>query len=200
LTRTGLIFTRIQEGATAGWADTTWPTRAGYSIPCAFMLGSSGGEPGGGNSLVAPERAVAVWSGRAALWVVQFVLCFLLFCIVVVAIPFVCCSVKLPLSQPTSFCLFLSILLCTPAGGGAAARHFYCRPQPNHNNAPSNLDYDSKILLHRGKKMWGKHTGTLDDCVFFKSKIRCTEGQFQKYNVLMPDYDPHILIFLCLID
>jgi len=45
--RTGLIFTGIQEGNpgkdTAGWADATWPNRAVYSIPCAVMLGSSGG-------------------------------------------------------------------------------------------------------------------------------------------------------------
>jgi len=41
---------------TAGWADPTWPNRAGYSIPCAVMLGSGGGELGGGNSLMARER------------------------------------------------------------------------------------------------------------------------------------------------
>lgn len=64
----------------------------------------------------------------------------------------------------------------------------------------SNLDFDSKILLHRGKNLWGKHTGALVGYVFFKSKICCTEGQFQKYNVLMSDYDPQVLIFLCHID
>ena len=83
---------------TAGRAHPTWPDRAGYSIPCAIMLGSCGGEQGGGNSLAARERAAAVQSGRAALWVLWFVLCFLLICIVVVTVPFVCCSVKLPLS------------------------------------------------------------------------------------------------------
>jgi len=44
--RIGLIFTRIQEGNpgrdTAGRADPTWRNRAGYSIPCAVMLGSGG--------------------------------------------------------------------------------------------------------------------------------------------------------------
>jgi len=64
---------------------------------------------------------------------VCFVLCIPLICIVVVPVPFVCCSVKLPLSRPSSFCLFLSILLRTPAGGRAAAWRFCCRPQPNHN-------------------------------------------------------------------
>jgi len=61
--RTGLIFTGIQEGNpgrdTAGRADPTWPNRAGYSIPCAAMLGSGGGERGGRNSLAAWERTVA---------------------------------------------------------------------------------------------------------------------------------------------
>jgi len=60
---------------------------------------------------------------RAALCVLLFVLCILLIHIVVVVTAlFVCCSVKLPLSQPTSFFLFLSILFPTPAGGGAAER------------------------------------------------------------------------------
>jgi len=96
------------------------------------MLGSGGGELGSGNSLAARELAVRSW--RAALRVVRFVLCFLLICIVVVIAPFVCCSVKLPLSQPTSFCLFLSILLVTLARGGAAAWRFCCQLQPNQDN------------------------------------------------------------------
>jgi len=37
-------FHQIQEGNPG--RDTTWPNRAGYSIPCAVMLGSGGG--GGG--------------------------------------------------------------------------------------------------------------------------------------------------------
>jgi len=52
----------------------------------------------------------------------SFVLCIVLIHIVVVVIvPFVWCSVKLPLSRPPVFaCFFLSILLRTPAGRGAA--------------------------------------------------------------------------------
>jgi len=40
---------------TAWQADPTWPNTAGYSIPCAIMLGSGGGELEGGNSLTARE-------------------------------------------------------------------------------------------------------------------------------------------------
>ena len=116
---------------TAGWADPTWPNRAGYSVPCAFMLGSRWG--GAEQRELTQEHAAAVRSGRAALWVVRIVLCILLICIIIVTVPFVCCSVKLPLSRPTCFCLFLSILLCTAAGGGAATWRFCCWPQPNHN-------------------------------------------------------------------
>jgi len=47
---------------TGGWADPTWPNRAGYSIPCAVMLASGGGELGGGNSLAAREDSAAVRS------------------------------------------------------------------------------------------------------------------------------------------
>ena len=70
---------------------------------------------------------------RAALSAVCFVLCIPLICIVVVPVPFVCCSIKLPLSRPTSFCLFLSILLRTPAGRGAVTWRFCCQPQLNYN-------------------------------------------------------------------
>jgi len=49
-------FHRNPGRGTAGWADPTWPNRAGYSIPCAVMLGSGGGERHGGNSLAAWER------------------------------------------------------------------------------------------------------------------------------------------------
>jgi len=84
-------FHRTPGRDTAGQADPTWPNRAGCSIPCALMLGSGGGEQGGGNSLAAGEHMALVLSGRAALWVVWFVLCFLLICIVVVPVPFVCC-------------------------------------------------------------------------------------------------------------
>ena len=46
-------FHRTPGRGTAGRADPTWPNRAGYSIPCAVMLGSTGGELGSGNSLEA---------------------------------------------------------------------------------------------------------------------------------------------------
>jgi len=73
------------------------------------------------------------WLGSAQLWsslggrlsvLCGFVLCFLLICIVVVTVPFVCCSVKLPLSRPTGFCPFLSHLLCTLVWGGEATWRF----------------------------------------------------------------------------
>ena len=43
---------------TARWADPAWPKRAGYSIPCAVMLGSGWGELGTGNSLAVWECPV----------------------------------------------------------------------------------------------------------------------------------------------
>jgi len=58
---------------TARWADPTWPNRAGYSIPCAVMLGSSGGELGSGNSLAARERAAAVVESGSLCCAVCFV-------------------------------------------------------------------------------------------------------------------------------
>jgi len=134
LARTGLIFTGIQEGNpgrdTAGQADPIWLNRAGYSIPCAALLGS-GGEGAARQELTLGSGARS--SGGSGEWVcyaVCFVLCIPLICIAVVPVPFVSCSVKLPLSRPTGFCLFLSILLRTLAGGGAARWRFCCQLQP----------------------------------------------------------------------
>ena len=57
-------FQRTSGRGTAGQADPTWPNRAGYSIPCAIMLGSGGGELGGReNSLAVRELTVAVVEG-----------------------------------------------------------------------------------------------------------------------------------------
>ena len=132
LPRTGLIFTGIQEGTQPSGLTPTWPNRAGYSIPCAAMLGSGGGELGAGTHSRL-RRAEAAGRGEQLCCAVCFVLCIPLFCIVVVPVPLVCCSVKLPLSRPTSFCLFLFILLRTLVWGGAASWRFCCWPQPNHN-------------------------------------------------------------------
>jgi len=79
------------------------------------------------------------------------VLCcvFSLICIVVVAVPFVCCSVELPLSRLTGFCLFLSILLRTPAEGGVAMWPFCCWPQPNYKTSKNMKYKDYETILHK---------------------------------------------------
>ena len=129
-------FHRTPGRGTAGGvgADPTWPNRARCSIPCDVTLGSGGGGGAAGrhSRLGGTQRRSCF--GRAAVWVVRFVVVFspyLYRCCS--CFPSVCCSVKLPLSRPTSFCLFPSILLRTPAGGGAAAWRFCCRRQLNQN-------------------------------------------------------------------
>jgi len=117
-------------GTAGGWGLTP-PGQTEQGIP--YMCRHAGfrwGRRRGGDSLAAREGAAPVLSGRAGLFCDLFCRVFLLVCIVVVPVPSVCCSVKLPLSRPTSFCLFLSILLRTVVGGGAAAWRFCCRKQP----------------------------------------------------------------------
>jgi len=133
LARTGLIFTGLQEGAQPGGLTPPGQTEPGIPYHVPSCLVSVRGQLGGGNSLTAQEHVAPVRYVRAALWVVRFVLCFPLICIVVVPVPFVCCSVKMPLSRPTGFCLCLSVVFRTPVCGGAAAWRFCCRPQPNLN-------------------------------------------------------------------
>jgi len=82
--KTGLIFTRIQEGTQPGELTQPGQTEQGipYHVPSSWVPVGGSGEAG--NSLAAREDTAAVRSGRAAVWVVPFVLCFPLICIVVV--------------------------------------------------------------------------------------------------------------------
>jgi len=57
-----------------------------------------------------------------------------------------------PYPDPPVFCLFLSILLCTLAGGGAATWRFCCQPQPNHN-------------IKFGAQAWGRDNGRAEQRV-----------------------------------
>jgi len=151
LARTGLIFTRIQEGAQPGGLTQPQPGQSRvFHTMCrhaGFRWGGSGAA-GTHSRLGRVERPCGprervCFAGS----VLRFVLCNPLFCIVVVTVPFVCCSVKLPLSRPSSFCLFLSILPCTPAGGGAAAWHFCCRLQPKPEHIKKLKVFQSKHYL-----------------------------------------------------
>ena len=107
------------------------------------------GALGSGKAVAARERT-GHRVVRAALCILLFVLYILLISIVVVTVHFIFCSVKLPLSRPTSFCLFLSILLPTPATGGAIERPRgpVASHRLNHNNCEVTcmLGFTSKII------------------------------------------------------
>jgi len=84
--------------------------------PCLGFGRMSWVWPGQGQFSVAVRAGR--WSVGVALSIALFIFYILLLIVVAVTVPFVCCSVTLPLSPPRSFCLFLSILLPTPAGEG----------------------------------------------------------------------------------
>jgi len=120
--RTGLIFTRIQEGAQPGRLTQPQPgqTEQGipYHVPSRWVpvevtvrrelsLGSEGQSSGSVRESGSVLRALFC----------GFVLCNPLFSIVVVNVPFVCCSVKLSLSRATSFYLFSFHSPPHPGGG-----------------------------------------------------------------------------------
>jgi len=103
----------------------------------------------GGSSLTARERAAAVRSERAGL----FLSCFLLICIVVVTVPFVCCSVKLPLFRPTGF---LPVSFHSPPhhGGGRGGRVVLLLPVAAETKTltgaqPEPMSYAMVVLLCR---------------------------------------------------
>jgi len=130
----------------------------------------------GGNSLVAREHAAPVWSERAGL----FLSCFLRICIVVVPVPSVCCSVKLPLSRPTGFCLFLFILLRTPAGGGAAAWRFCCWRQPKPRQQ---LPQDAAVKAVLSERWFSGIAAYLEGWVMWFNR-RCLQLRSQQRPVL----------------
>jgi len=122
LARTGLIFTRIQEGAQLGGLTQSQNGQREpgipYHVPSCWV-------PVGGAARWELTRGLGGLSGGAvresgsvlrALFC-GFVQCNSLFCIFAVPVPFVCCSVKLPLSRPTSFCLFSFHSSLHPGGG-----------------------------------------------------------------------------------
>jgi len=75
-------------GNTAGWADPTWPNRAGYSIPCAVMLGSGCG----GSGAEGRQSRLRSMRQRQA---VRVGLCVLQFCFVYSPYLYRCCSCSL---------------------------------------------------------------------------------------------------------
>jgi len=151
LARTELIFTGIQKGAQPGGLTQPQPgqTEPGipYHVPSCWV-------PVGGVA----RRELTCGSGersagpvRESGFVLQSVLsCFLLICIVVFPVPFVCCSVKLPLSRPTSF---LPVYFHSPPhcrGGGAAAWLFCCRRQPKPKQSCMLISY-IRVQVHQDK-------------------------------------------------
>jgi len=136
--RTGLIFTRIQEGAQPGGLTQPQPgqTEPGipYHVPSRWVL--EGGGRRGRNSLAAREHAAPVLSGRAGLFCGLFCRDFSLSVSLLLLFPLFAVLLNcLHPDSPVSAC-FLPILLRTAAGGGAAAWRFCCRwqPKPKHLN------------------------------------------------------------------
>jgi len=115
--RAGLIFTRSQEGTQPDRLTRTGQTILGirYHVLSCWV---PSGELARGKLITAWEHS-GYQAVRVALCISLFILYIHLISIIVVTVCFVCCPVKLPLSRPTSFCLFLSILLPIPVGGGA---------------------------------------------------------------------------------
>jgi len=104
-------------------ADTARPSDPNRSnkwdIPYHVLSCSvpGGGASWGQGSLGSGTREL---TGHQAVRVAPCILLFVLYILsvgIVVTVCFLCCSVKLLLSRLTSFCLFLSILIPTPAGG-----------------------------------------------------------------------------------
>jgi len=130
--RPGLIFTRIQEEAQPG--GLTQPHLAKQSRVFHTMCRHAGFQWRG-----AARRELTRGSGACGAGPVRengSVGSCGLFCVFPLSVsllllfPLFAVLLNCPYPDPPVFCLFLSILLRTPAGGGAAAWPFCCRGEP----------------------------------------------------------------------
>ena len=133
MARTGLIFTRIQEGAQPGGLAQPQPGQTEPGIPyhvpsCWVPVGRGVARQeltrGSGACGAGPVRENAS-VGSCGLFCV-----FPLSVSLLLLFPLFAVLLNCPYPDPPVFCLFLSILLRTPAGGGAAAWPFCCRGEP----------------------------------------------------------------------
>ena len=98
----GLIFTRSQEGTQPGWLTQTGQTKWGiwYRVmSCSVPSGAAG--QGRGQLWLGTVLGIRWWESCSV-----HSIAFLLISIVVLSVRFLCCSVKLSLSWPTSFAFF----------------------------------------------------------------------------------------------
>jgi len=115
-------FHKMPGGDPARRADPTWPNRTGYSIPRAAILGSGWGAAGRQEG---SHGSGAHAAGGGESGSVHFRCLFCIFSLsLLLLLLFASFAVLLncPYSDPPVFFLFLTILLPTPAGGGATKR------------------------------------------------------------------------------
>ena len=125
---------------TARWADPTptWPEPdIPYHMPSCWVPMGRGGS-GTAGTLSWLRRAQQSCGPGERLSGLCGLCC--VFCLSVSSLllfPLFAVLLNCPYPDPPVFCLYLSILLCTLVGGGAAAWHFCCRLLPNQNIATS---------------------------------------------------------------
>jgi len=137
-----LIFTGIQEGnpgrGTAGQADPTWPNRAGYSIPCAVILGSGGWAVRRGLS-----RGLGVGCGGRGRWLSGLcVLCcvFSLSVSLLFLLPLFAVLLKCPYPDPPVSACFFPFSSAPRQGEGRPCGTFVTGCGQNQNNKEPQRD------------------------------------------------------------
>jgi len=140
--RTGLIFTRIQEGAQPGGLTQPQPgqTEQGipYHVPSCWVLVGGSGVAG---TLSRLGRAQQRFCPRERFCSAGLFCIFPLSVSLLFLFPLFAVLLNCPYPDPPVFCLFLFILLRTPAWGGAAAWRFCCRLQPKPEQLVCHLDF-----------------------------------------------------------
>jgi len=143
--RTGLIFTGIQEGTQPGGLTHLAKQSKVFHTVCRHA-----GFPWGGAARQELTRDSGVGGGGCGgrlsglcglCWIFSLSVSLLFLS------PLFAVLLNCPYPDPPVFCLFLSILLHTPAGGGAASWRFCCRLQLKPEQKAKEFNIGSKIKL-----------------------------------------------------
>ena len=171
MARTGLIFTRSQEGTQPGRLTQPGQTEQGipHHVPSRWVL-AGGTWAAGSQSRLGSTRQRVV---RVPLCIPLFVLCILPIGIVVVTVPFVCCSVRTALIPTYAFLPFSFYSPPRPSGdrgGRAAAWPYSCQPQPNYNkNADNEITFQKQMCKGQMRKKIQTANWKKDDIDMWKT-------------------------------
>ena len=147
--RVVLILTRSREGTQPGWLTQTGQTNGVFDTTCHHARCEVRDLAGGRWIALGSALGIRQWESCP---VFSLVLYILFISTVAVTVLFLCCSIKLPLSQPTNFAFF--VLFSSHPTGGKGVIERLCGPLLQAVAKPPHCD--AQQCISRNKMRGGK--------------------------------------------